>query len=176
MVAPDSRAKLARRQAETPLITLSKFPEPALLSQGDPDIDFMTQMRVHHTGAIEMAKVALGQESWLRKFGQCDKWSFCLTAGKIGPRIRSNHEQTTTPESHSGIQGQGGLSGHQRRPDVISDSGAVRRPPQSDCNMEGSASRRSCRGFRPWRRQCSIATVSRCEGSAREDWRADARE
>ena len=28
---------------------------------GDPDIDFMTQMRVHHTGAIEMAKVALGQ-------------------------------------------------------------------------------------------------------------------
>jgi hypothetical protein len=31
MVSPDSRDKLARRQAETPLIALCRFPRPALL-------------------------------------------------------------------------------------------------------------------------------------------------
>jgi hypothetical protein len=30
IVSPDSRVNLARRQAETPLIALCKFPEPAL--------------------------------------------------------------------------------------------------------------------------------------------------
>jgi hypothetical protein len=30
IVSPDSRVNLARRQAETPLIALSRFPEPAL--------------------------------------------------------------------------------------------------------------------------------------------------
>src|SRR5882762_8904034 len=33
IVSPDSRANLARRQAETPLIALFRFPEPALLEQ-----------------------------------------------------------------------------------------------------------------------------------------------
>src|SRR5713226_6270424 len=32
IVSPDSRANLARRQAETPLIALFRFPEPALSS------------------------------------------------------------------------------------------------------------------------------------------------
>jgi hypothetical protein len=35
MVSPDSRANLARRQAETPLIALFRFPGPALLGAGD---------------------------------------------------------------------------------------------------------------------------------------------
>jgi hypothetical protein len=26
-----------------------------------------------------------GEESWLRKFEQGDKWSFCLTAGTLWP-------------------------------------------------------------------------------------------
>jgi transposase-like protein len=30
--------------------------------------------------------------------------SFCLTAGKIGPRIRRNHEQTSAPDAHTGLQ------------------------------------------------------------------------
>ena len=34
-------------------------------------------------------------ESRSRKSAQDDKWSFCLTAGKIGPRIRRDDEQTT---------------------------------------------------------------------------------
>src|SRR5260370_31345675 len=32
IVSPDSRANLARRQAETPLIALFRFPEPALIA------------------------------------------------------------------------------------------------------------------------------------------------
>ena len=31
-------------------------------------------------------------KSRFRKSEQGDKWSFCLTAGKIGPGIRSDHE------------------------------------------------------------------------------------
>ena len=44
-----------------------------------------------------------GRESRSRKSAQGDKWSFCLTAGKIGPRIRSDDEQTSTPDAHTGL-------------------------------------------------------------------------
>src|SRR5436190_262962 len=54
-------------------------------------------------------------QSRLRKSAQYDKWSFCLTAGKIGPRIRRDNEQASTPEPHTGFQGEGGACGHQRR-------------------------------------------------------------
>jgi hypothetical protein len=43
------------------------------------------------------------QESGLRESAQGDKWSFCLTAGKIGPRIRREHEQKTAPEPCIGL-------------------------------------------------------------------------
>jgi hypothetical protein len=39
-------------------------------------------------------------QSWLRESAQGDKWSFCLTADKIGPRIRREHEQETAPEPY----------------------------------------------------------------------------
>ena len=42
-------------------------------------------------------------QSWLRKSEQGDKWSFCLTAVKINPRIRRDDEQTSTPDAHTGI-------------------------------------------------------------------------
>ena len=43
------------------------------------------------------------QKSRLRESAQGDKWSFCLTAGKIGPRIRREHEQKTAPEPCIGL-------------------------------------------------------------------------
>ncbi len=58
------------------------------------------------------------QESRSRKSAQGDKWSFCLTAGKIGPRIRRDEEQTSTPAPHTGFQGEGGLGPHQGRPNA----------------------------------------------------------
>ena len=42
-------------------------------------------------------------QSRLRESAQGDKWSFCLTAGKIGPRIRREHEQETAPEPYIGL-------------------------------------------------------------------------
>ena len=43
-----------------------------------------------------------------RNSAQGDKWNFCLTAGTLCLRIRSDHEQTSTPEPHTGLQGKGG--------------------------------------------------------------------
>ena len=47
-------------------------------------------------------------QSRLRKSAQDAKCSFCLTAGMMSPRIRRDHEQTSTPEPHTGLQGEGG--------------------------------------------------------------------
>ena len=47
--------------------------------------------------------MAIFYESRLRKSAQGDKWSFCLTAGKIGPRIRREHKQETAPEPCIGL-------------------------------------------------------------------------
>jgi hypothetical protein len=46
-------------------------------------------------------------ESRTRKFEQGDKWSFCLKAAMIAAN-RRDHEQTTAPEPHTGLQGEGG--------------------------------------------------------------------
>ena len=37
-------------------------------------------------------------ERWLAKFGQPDKWSFCLRAARV-PRIRSDHDETSSPDA-----------------------------------------------------------------------------
>ncbi|MGH9806586.1 MAG: DNA cytosine methyltransferase [Terriglobia bacterium] len=56
-------------------------------------------------------------QSRTRKFEQDAKWSFCLTAGTISPRIRRDHEQTTAPEPPTGLQGEGGACRRQGRSD-----------------------------------------------------------
>src|SRR3954447_11350660 len=43
-------------------------------------------------------------QRWLAKFGQVDKWSFCLRAASM-PRIRSDHDETSPPDPRTGIQG-----------------------------------------------------------------------
>src|SRR6266487_5911954 len=82
---------------------------------------------------------AFGKESRLRKSAQGDKWSFCLTAGKIGPRIRRDDEQTSTPESLTGLQGEGGAGSHQGRPNGSPTGRAFRRSPQSDYGVQIAA-------------------------------------
>src|SRR6516164_8822925 len=78
-------------------------------------------------------------ESRPRKSAQGDKWSFCLTAGKIGPRIRRDDEQTSTPEPYTGFQGEGGACRGQGRSNTGSIGGAVRRASQSDHVVESPA-------------------------------------
>jgi len=53
---------------------------------------------------IQKKCVLRDNKSWPQESEQADKWSFCLTAGKIAPRIRRDNEQTTTPEPHTGFQ------------------------------------------------------------------------
>jgi hypothetical protein len=38
-----------------------------------------------------------GGKRWLGKFGQVDKWNFCLSAARM-PQIRSDYVETSTPE------------------------------------------------------------------------------
>ena len=46
-----------------------------------------------------------------------DKWKFCLRAARM-PRIRSDHDETSTPDTCTGFQGQGGAGCHQGREDA----------------------------------------------------------
>src|SRR6202022_3890459 len=72
-----------------------------------------------------------GSHSRPRKSAQDDKWNFCLTTAIIAAN-RRDHEQTTAPEPHTGLQGEGGACRRQGRPDHSSAGGAFRRPPQRD--------------------------------------------
>src|SRR5258708_37467898 len=88
-------------------------------------------------------------QSWPQESEQCDKWSFCLTAGKIGPRIRRDDEETSTPEPHPGFQGEGGACRRQGRSNTGAACGAVLRPPQSDHILESAACGGGARSNRP---------------------------
>ena len=56
IVSPDSRAQLARCQAETPLIVLSRFPEPAL---SEIVIDIVSVKRYMRKATTRHANTAL---------------------------------------------------------------------------------------------------------------------
>src|ERR1035437_8427770 len=95
---------------------------------------------------------------------------------RCAPRIRRDHEQTTAPEPHTGLQGEGGACRHQGRSNAGSACGAVRRPPQSDHIVESAAGGGGCRCFRSRWRQRSGAACHRREVAACQDRRADAGE
>lgn len=50
-------------------------------------------------------KLVQGDVAAPRKSAQDDKWNFCLTTAIIAANGR-DHEQTITPEPHTGLQGQ----------------------------------------------------------------------
>src|SRR5271166_5268621 len=111
-------------------------------------------------------------QSWPRKSEQSAKWSFCLTAGKIDPRIRRDNEQTSPPDAHTGIEGKGGTGGDQGRDDAGPAGGAFRRPPEPDHAVEGAASGIGGQCVRS-RRQRNEPTCRGREGTARQDRRTD---
>src|SRR6202011_1714572 len=106
-------------------------------------------------------------ESRSRKFGQDDKWNFCLTAAMIAVN-RRYHEQTTPAEPLSGLQGEGGSGRRQGRPNHRPAGGAFRRPSQPDNGMENAALGKRFRDFRTGRRDTGHAS-GRCEVAARQD-------
>jgi hypothetical protein len=52
--------------------------------------------------------LSLLEERWLRNFEQGVKWKLGLTAGMFCLRIRSEDEEASPPEPHTGLQGEGG--------------------------------------------------------------------
>jgi hypothetical protein len=56
-----------------------------------------------------LAKGIFRLERWSRNFEQGTKWNLGLTAGILCLRIRSDDEEASPPEPHTGLQGEGGL-------------------------------------------------------------------
>ena len=52
----------------------------------------------HATLALLIGAHSKGEERWLGKFGQADKWISCLTAAKV-PRIRSKNDETSAADT-----------------------------------------------------------------------------
>src|SRR5260370_551457 len=110
-------------------------------------------------------------QSWIRKSAQDDKWSFCLKAAMMAAN-RRDYEQTTAPEPHTGIQGQGGTRRRQGRSNAGSAGRAFRCSPQSDYDGEGATRGGGLGCFRGWARE-SENTDGRSKVVACEDRRAD---
>src|SRR5262249_45755772 len=66
-------------------------------------ISTVTNITLRSEPCTRIRIVMYRPQSRFRESAQGDKWSFCLTAGKIGPRIRREHEQETAPEPHIGL-------------------------------------------------------------------------
>src|ERR1700719_4221984 len=87
-------------------------------------------------------------QSWLGKFQQFDKWSFCLTAARMAADQERVDDETSAPEPQPGIQGESGIGCFEGREDVGRVGAAIRRSRQSDHAMEGAASGRGGRDIR----------------------------
>ena len=85
-----------------------------------------------------LSKIIVFGESRPRKSAQDDKWNFCLTTAIIAVN-RRNHDQTTSPEPLTGLQGEGGSGRRQGRPNHSPAGRAFRRSPQPDNDMEIAA-------------------------------------
>jgi hypothetical protein len=111
------RRLLDALQAGQQVQAVAKVATPISASQ-NTDADHVASVIALTEGALRGGSA----KRWLRKFAQGAKWNFCLTADTIGPLIRREHEAKTTPEPHTGIQGEGGTCRHQGRPDACAVS------------------------------------------------------
>src|ERR1700687_420794 len=107
-------------------------------STGDMPMTHTVSGSFSNEAFFEALVDAVIAKSRSRKFGQDDKWNFCLTAAIIAVN-RRNHEQTTPAEPLTGLQGEGGSGRRQGRPNHRPTGGAFRRPSQPDSDMEIAA-------------------------------------
>src|SRR5262249_26287819 len=82
-----------------PLPAYEEIKANVLAAQSSFDEDEFATIARH----LDKAQAQIDEERRFRESAQGDKWSFCLTAGKIGPRIRREHEQETAPEPCIGL-------------------------------------------------------------------------
>src|SRR5919112_1192335 len=91
---------------------------------------------------------SVSSQRWSGKFGRCDKWIIPPHRGLIAAERSEEHDETSTPDALTGLQGQGGGRGDQRRPDAIGTGAAIRHPPEPDHRLEGAVAGR--RGGDVW--------------------------
>jgi transposase len=65
-----------------------------------------------HTNQPRNTAFGTVNQRWLVKFGQVDKWNFCLRAARM-QRIRRDHDKTSTPTHPPAFKAQGGAGRHQ---------------------------------------------------------------
>ena len=78
-------------------------------------------------------------ESWPQESEQGDKWGFCLTAGKIGPRIRRDDEQTSPPEPHTSTDHPDPAQAQTEQASVVAETEAARGLGRRDLEGEQEA-------------------------------------
>src|SRR5271165_6809531 len=80
--------------------------EEALARYVRPEI-FNTDQGSQFTSAA-FTGLLLENERWLAKFGQVDKWNFCLRAARV-PRVRRDHDETSSNTCSISIGGSSGV-------------------------------------------------------------------
>src|SRR5690554_1714539 len=63
-------------------------------------------------GGPRLLQPVVPDERWLGKTGQRDKWILCLMAASMAAN-RSDHDETTPPQPHAGVQGESSAGCHQ---------------------------------------------------------------
>ena len=76
----------------------------------------LEQYRMEFNSNDDLEKLVELQR-WLGKFEQVDRWKICLRAARM-PQIRREHDETSAADAQSGLQGEGGIGGHQGREDA----------------------------------------------------------
>jgi uncharacterized protein (DUF305 family) len=71
MMAPDASDSASTKNYKAGMMRMMEGMSKTKFT-GDADVDFMTQMRVHHQGAIDMAKVVLadGKDAEVKRLAQ----------------------------------------------------------------------------------------------------------
>ncbi len=72
MMAPNTDDSPSTKAYKAAMMKMMMEGMPMMKFTGDADIDFMTHMRMHHQGAIDMAKVVLahGKDAEVKKLAQ----------------------------------------------------------------------------------------------------------
>ena len=72
MMAPNPDDSPSTKAYKAAMMKMMMEGMPMMKFTGDADIDFMTRMRMHHQGAIEMAKIVLahGKDAEVKKLAQ----------------------------------------------------------------------------------------------------------
>jgi len=106
LVAAAEAGKLACVVAEQVAIEFAEYDQP-VQDEAERNLSKIRE-EIERINKLSSVYGAPGTERWLRNFEQGVKWKLGLTAGMFCLRIRSEDEEASPPEPHTGLQGEGG--------------------------------------------------------------------